>query len=868
VYDALLGATPSVEEHESIVILAVDDTTINNVDMYPLSRDFMADGLIRLREFGANYVTFDVEYIDTSPRGVDSSYLNDDLPDEFNLTFSQIEQDFYGLVDAVANGQITIDDALIYLEDLSDLTDEGRDSLLEKVMAIERDNDLYLGAAARFFGNTVMTINVLEWKDYTVTQELRDFALDNFALKNVTIRGEKAIHDAIEINPTIYPILSNAKRAGFPKVEVDPDGVQRRLDLLYRYDGHLIPQLGLAGLLDWLGNPEMEVFDNRVVLNGAIHPDKGEIDIKIPLSSDGKFLINWPRKIFEDSFTQLSYYNIIYHNELESDLYNNLQIMQNEGYLSFYEGDFPLFDLYREIVALEDEMLAGGDLSMMADYQEYRAFFFDELKGFVDGPAEADIGAEYQWLIDSGQYGDEEVAQIRELKEYTGEVFGATRGILDDLLEIRTLMAETLAGKFIIVGYTGTSTTDIGVNPFQEEYKNVGTHASVVNTILAGEFVDDLPWWFSFLIGLAVSIAVAAVLQKLKPLLSIIVGIGFIVIVLLAGYLIFRFTGIYIHLLTPSLFVFITFLSLSIIKFLQTENEKSYVRNAFSHYLSDDVIQELLQNPDRLNLGGQQKYLTAMFTDVQGFSTISEQLDPVELVTLLNEYLTAMSDTVLKQRGTIDKYEGDAIISFFGAPVEYTDHAERACYAAVKMKSLELILNKRFDEEGTSPKPLLTRIGINTGDMVVGNMGTIGKMDYTIMGNSVNLAARLEGVNKQYGTWILISEPTYKELGEGYAVRKLDRVRVVGIDEPIRLYELIDKIVFTPKEKIEILDIFNEAIEYFEERDYSKTKEHLKEIQKIDPDDGPARTFIARCDKFIKDPPAAKWDGVFNLTEK
>ena len=372
----------------------------------------------------------------------------------------------------------------------------------------------------------------------------------------------------------------------------------------------------------------------------------------------------------------------------------------------------------------------------------------------------------------------------------------------------------------------------------------------------------------SILIGLVVSFAVTIVLKNMKPIVSILVGVAFIAVVLVAGYLIFRFTGVYIHLITPSLFVFITFLSLSIIKFIQTENEKAFVRNAFSRYLSDDVISELMLNPERLNLGGQQKYLTAMFTDVQGFSTISEQLDPVDLVSLLNQYLTAMSDTVLKQRGTIDKYEGDAIISFFGAPVEYTDHAERACYAAVKMKSLETILNDRFREEGSSPAPLLTRIGINTGDMVVGNMGTSEKMDYTIMGNSVNLAARLEGVNKQYGTWILISEQTYNELGEGYAVRKLDRVRVVGVDTPVRLYELIDKEIFTPKDKLEILAIFNEAIEIFEQRDWAKANKQLHEILKIDPEDGPAKAYIIRCDKFIKSPPAAKWDGVFNLTEK
>lgn len=868
VYDMLLKTTPSPPEHESIVILAIDDTTINNVDMYPLSRDFMANGLIRLREFDAQYVTFDVEYIDTSPRGVDSGYLNYELPGAFDLTFSRIEQDFVNLFDALAEGRISMEDAQYYIEELTEYTAQDKNALLEKVMEIERDNDRFLGSAARFFGNTVMTINVLSWEDETISDNLREFATENFGLKNLTVHSDDAVHEAVEINPTIYPILSHAKAAGFPKVEVDPDGVQRRLDLLYKYEGSFIPQLGLAGLLDWLGNPDIDLYANRAVLRNANHPDKGEIDIKIPLSSDEKFLINWPRKKFEESFRQISYYNLIYHDELEDDLYNNLQIMENEGYLSFYTGGFPLFDLYNEIMALEDELLSGGDLSLIQDYKETREYFFEELKNFLEGSAEDDIIAEYQALIDSGRYGDEDIVSINELMDYTGEVFTATRGILDDLLEVRTRLATELPGTFVVIGYTGTSTTDIGVNPFQEEYKNVGTHASVVNTILAGEFLDDIPWWYSFLIGFVISLIVAVVLQRLQPLLSIIVGVGFILIVLVAGYLIFRFSGVYIQLVTPSVFVFLTFLSLSVIKFIQTENEKSFVRNAFSHYLSNDVISELMQNPDRLNLGGEKKYITAMFTDVRGFSSISEKLDPQDLVTLLNEYLTAMSDTVLKQRGTIDKYEGDAIISFFGAPVEYTDHAERACYAAVKMKSLEVTLNERFLSQEMSPAPLVTRIGINTGDMVVGNMGTQQKMDYTIMGNSVNLAARLEGVNKQYGTWILISEPTYRELGEGYAVRKLDRVRVVGIGEPIRLYELIDKTVFTPKEKLEILAIFDEALELFEQREWEKAKKPFQEILKIDPEDGPAKTYITRCDKFLDSPPAEKWDGVFNLTEK
>jgi adenylate cyclase len=314
--------------------------------------------------------------------------------------------------------------------------------------------------------------------------------------------------------------------------------------------------------------------------------------------------------------------------------------------------------------------------------------------------------------------------------------------------------------------------------------------------------------------------------------------------------------------------VFFTFLTLAFVKFLKTAKEKSYIRNAFGHYLSTDVINELLTNPDKLKLGGEKKYITAMFTDVKGFSTISEQLDPADLVKLLNEYLSAMSDIILEMKGTIDKYEGDAIISFFGAPLELPDHAVRACKAAIQMKKTETELNKKFLENGMAPNPLLTRIGINTGDMVVGNMGTARKMDYTIMGNSVNLAARLEGVNKQYGTWILTSEYTMQNTDSDLTVRKLDRVRVVGIQTPVRLFEVIEEKSQTSPELKEAVAIFHAGLDLFEEKNWKKAEARFEEVLKILPEDGPASTFLKRCQQYIVNPPPENWDGVFNLTTK
>jgi len=305
-----------------------------------------------------------------------------------------------------------------------------------------------------------------------------------------------------------------------------------------------------------------------------------------------------------------------------------------------------------------------------------------------------------------------------------------------------------------------------------------------------------------------------------------------------------------------------------LLKFLALEREKSYIRNAFSHYLSADVIKELVADPDKLKLGGERKYLTAMFTDVRGFSTISEQLDAGDLVKLLNAYLEEMSNIILDQRGTIDKYEGDAIIAFFGAPLTLDDHPVRACRSAIIMKRMERILNEHIQRERLSPVPLVTRIGINTGDMVVGNMGTPKRMDYTIMGSSVNLASRLEGVNKQYGTWILISEETCKAVGAEFAVRPMDRVRVVNINQPVRLYELVDEKKALDAQTAEALELFRGGMELFEGKRWAEAAIQFQQVLKVLPGDGPAETFLKRCQEYRQKPPAETWDGVYNLSMK
>jgi class 3 adenylate cyclase len=274
------------------------------------------------------------------------------------------------------------------------------------------------------------------------------------------------------------------------------------------------------------------------------------------------------------------------------------------------------------------------------------------------------------------------------------------------------------------------------------------------------------------------------------------------------------------------------------------------LRWAFSTYLSEEVVEEIVSDPTRLQLGGVKRHMTALFTDVMNFTTIAESLSPEHLVDLLNYYLSSMSDIVLEEKGTIDKYEGDAIMAFFGAPLDIPDHALRACVAAIKMKRLETTVNRHIVDKRISPSPLLTRIGINSGEMVVGNMGTQKKMNYTIISNAVNMASRLEGVNKQYGTWILASETVVKETEEKLLTRRLDRIKVVGIQEAVRIHEILETKADAPAALQEMVFRFNKAMHFFEGRNWQDAEVTFRHALEISPTDGPSRLFINRCRQY------------------
>jgi adenylate cyclase len=321
-----------------------------------------------------------------------------------------------------------------------------------------------------------------------------------------------------------------------------------------------------------------------------------------------------------------------------------------------------------------------------------------------------------------------------------------------------------------------------------------------------------------------------------------------------------------LNIVYPLVTLILVYVSLTAYKYLTEERKKKFIKGAFSTYLAPTVVEQLIKDPDKLVLGGEDRVITAFFSDVQGFTAISEALTAEEVVELLNEFLTEMTDIILGYEGTIDKFEGDAIIAFFGAPTILEDHAAKACKACIDMQEKLAELRKKWLAEN---RPALKmRIGMNTGSAVVGNMGSRNKMDYTMMGDTVNTAARLEGVNKAYGTYTMISDATYTLARNGIFVRELDSVKVVGKEEPIGAYELLGYPDQVDDARKSLVELYAKGLGAYRHQNWDEAINHFSAALSTNPHDGPSQTMLRRCQDFNVSPPGDDWNGAFMIGTK
>ncbi len=349
-----------------------------------------------------------------------------------------------------------------------------------------------------------------------------------------------------------------------------------------------------------------------------------------------------------------------------------------------------------------------------------------------------------------------------------------------------------IKNKLVLIGTTAIGIGDIRLTPYAAKYPGVEIRANTIQNLLEDDFIHR-PDWMSIVDG-AIIAGLGIFLVMVLPRLDMRVAIWFTFALLVAyaalAFGLFRGQHIWLNVVYPSLLTLTLFVSSTILKYFSVETEKRQIKGAFQHYVPAQVVEKIMENIDNLGLGGEKRELTVLFSDIRGFTTISEALAPEELVKLLNVYLTRMTDKVFKHNGLLDKYIGDAIMAVYGAPIAHPDHARLACRTALEMLREMHSLREEWKKSGLPDMDM--GVGINTGSMVVGNMGSKNRFDYTVIGDAVNLGSRIESLNKIYGTHILLSEFTYRQVRDEFPhTREIDVTHVKGRQEIVRLYELM-----------------------------------------------------------------------------
>ncbi|GAB1483122.1 adenylate/guanylate cyclase domain-containing protein [Treponema sp.] len=414
----------------------------------------------------------------------------------------------------------------------------------------------------------------------------------------------------------------------------------------------------------------------------------------------------------------------------------------------------------------------------------------------------------------------------------------------------------------VFFGFTALGLFDLRPSPLGSAYPGMEIHTSVLDNLLSGDFIAPLPRSLEALLIALFALAAGIGLRLMRHAMSAaLVFIGLTAAPIAVAWALYL-AGYWAPLVAPLTAVLVSLLAALVLNYAGEGRQKRFIKGAFSQYLSPVVIDQLVQNPELLTLGGEKRRLSILFSDIRGFTSISEKLDPVALTGLLNDYLSEVTGIIYDHGGTIDKYEGDAVIAFWNAPLDLPNHAEQAVRAA-------LIYQRRLAEirprlRATAGSDVYARIGINTGDVVIGNMGSVQRFNYTFLGDAGNLAARLEGINKQFGSFLMVSEATKTAAGEheDLCYRELSQVTVVGKKQPVRVFEPFFRDDY--EQKRGLLESFDTALKLYYKGDFKQARDLFALIER---DDAPASSYCRRLDELLQNPPS-NWDGVWAVTEK
>ena len=697
------------------------------------------------------------------------------------------------------------------------------------------------------------------------------------------------LEQGTDVTAPLDKLARAACGVGYVTFETDIDGVVRRLPLVVEVDGRLVRQLGFAVACDLLG-----VEPGTIRLEGGLlcMSDAGGREFRLPIDADGKTLINWhvdpSDPYWHNSFEHLPVARIM---ELVT---NRRDIEENQAQYAM-----------RSAEAVE---LACGDQE--AAYAEYEADVNlrnrlrrqargpqapgDALGGELPGRlVELDrrIQAAETQALEHLQLINKEIEGLDAESKDERLLFAKVRALSKDLLdgdlpadldrknaalqarneELARQLKRRIEGKVCFVGYTAAAVSDFVNSPVFENMPGVLAHANVVNTLLQGRFPRVAPRWMNVLLILAAGAAVTLLTASRGPWVSLISVVLLIGLLLGVSFVLFAANTTYVASVIAAAAVFVCWAFITLYRQLTEERAKRQFSKALAQYTSPAVAAQIAEDASLEDLAPRPAEVTCFFSDLQGFTSISERLGAERTRELLNPYLEAMSQVLIKHRAIINKFMGDGIFAFFNPPIlQCDDHAVRACGAALDSLAA---LERLKSEYAAGPladdvRALAIRMGINSGTVFVGDYGSTSKLDYTCIGDAVNLAARLEPANKLFGTRIMISEQTRCQLVGTFEARPLGRLQVVGKREAVEVHELLGRTDEVDDEQLGYAEQFSRAVEAFQQRRWDQAATELQHCARSRPDDPAIDLYRRHLERHRRTPPPEDWNRGIELTAK
>ena len=457
--------------------------------------------------------------------------------------------------------------------------------------------------------------------------------------------------------------------------------------------------------------------------------------------------------------------------------------------------------------------------------------------------------------------------RVMALVPYRGKQRSFTYVSAVDVMNERTDPA-LLQGKIVLVGTSAPGLLDLRATPVEEVYPGVEVHANMISGMLDHNIKQKPPYVVGaeFVLLLFAGLAMALMLPLLNPLKSLLVTVAVLVAVLVGNVVVFHYGNLVLPLASGLLLIALLFaLNMTYGYFVETRGKRQ-ITGLFGQYVPPELVDEMARNPEHFSMEGESREMTVLFTDVRGFTTISEGLDPKQLSQLMNEFLTPLTETIYRHRGTIDKYMGDCIMAFWGAPLPDAQHARNGILAGLEMHAKLRQLQPEFKARGWPE--IHIGVGLNSGRMSVGNMGSRIRLAYTVMGDAVNLASRLEGLTKEYGTDIIVGEGTKSAVSD-VVFRELDRVRVKGKDEAVAIFEPLGLQGKVEKAKLDEIKLYAQFLRLYRAQDWDQAELQLFNLQKQAPGHVLySRAFVERISYLRANPPGKGWDGSFTFKTK